>query len=70
MLPSRPSSVIGINVFGEMWITHISLCSSSASSKDQTPRFHTPEFIQGLEANLDEHRKVATMFQQVVEYNV
>ncbi len=26
--------------------------------------------MQGLEANLDEHRRAVSMFQQVVEYNV
>jgi hypothetical protein len=63
MLPLRPSSAIGMNVFGEVWITHRSLGSSSTGSRGQTPRFHTPRFVQRIEAKLDEHRRVATMFQ-------
>jgi hypothetical protein len=45
MLPSRPSYVIRTNIFGEIWTTHRSLGSSCASSRGQTPRFHTPEFV-------------------------
>jgi hypothetical protein len=63
MLPSRPSSATRTNLFGEIQIAHRSLGSSGLSSRGQTPKFHTPEFVQGLEVNLDEHRIVATMFQ-------
>jgi hypothetical protein len=70
MLPSRPSSLTKTNIFGEIWTTHKSLGSSSTSSKGQTPSFHTPKFVQGLETNLDEHMRIATMFQQVAVYNV
>ncbi len=48
----------------------MSLSSLGTSFKGQTPRFHTPRFVQRIEIELDEHIKVATMFQQVVEYNV
>ncbi len=70
MLPSRPSFVTRTNIIGEIWIAHKSLGSSCISSKNQTFRFHTPTFMQRLEANLDEHRRVASMFQQVIKYNV
>ncbi len=63
MLPSRPSFAIGTNIFKEIWTAHRSLGSLSISSKRQTLRFHTPKFVQGLEVDLDEHRKVAIMFQ-------
>ncbi len=62
MLPSRPSSAIGTNIFREIWTTHKSSGSLGISSKGQTFRFHTPKFVQGLEVNLGEHRKVVTMF--------
>jgi hypothetical protein len=55
MLPSRPSFETNMNVFKEVWITHRSLGSSCISSKGQIPRFHTSEFMQGMEAKLDEH---------------
>jgi hypothetical protein len=42
--------------------------SSSTSSKGQTPRFHTPRFMQGIEAKLDEHKRVVAMFQQATKY--
>jgi hypothetical protein len=70
MLPSRPSFVTRTNIFGEIWTTHNNLGFSCISSKSQTFRFHTPRFMQKLEANLDEHKKVAGMFQHVAEYNV
>jgi hypothetical protein len=41
-----------------------------SSSRGQTPRFHTPRFVQGIEIELDEHIRTSTMFQQVVKYNV
>jgi hypothetical protein len=63
MLHSRPSSTTCMNVFGEVWTAHRSLGSSNTSSKGQTPRFHTPGFVQGIEVELDEHRKIVTMFQ-------
>ncbi len=70
MLPSKPSFTTSTNVFGEIWIAHKNLGSSCTSSKGQTPRFHTPGFVQGIEAKLDEHKRVASMFQQVTQYNV
>jgi len=70
MLPSRPSSTIGTNVFREIWIAHRSLSSLGTSSRGQTPRFHTPRSMQGVEVNLDEHKKTTSMFQQVAKYNV
>jgi hypothetical protein len=45
MLYSRLNFVIGMNVFGEVWIAHMSLGSSGTSSKGQTPRFHTLGFV-------------------------
>jgi hypothetical protein len=63
MLPLRLSSIIGTNVFGEIWTTHISLSSSGSSFNAQTPRFHTQGSMQGLEIDLDEHRKVGGLFQ-------
>ncbi len=70
MLPSRPSFVTCINVFGEVQTAHMNLGSSCISSRDQIPGFHTPGFVQGVEAKLNEHRRIAIMFQQVVEYDV
>ncbi len=70
MLPSRPSLATNINVFREVQTTHRSLGSSGTNSNGQTPRFHTPRFVQGMEVKLDDHKIVATMFQQVAEYNV
>ncbi len=70
MLPSRPSSVISMNIFGEVWTTHKNLNSLGTSSRGQTPRFHTPRFVQGIEVELDEHIITSTMFQQAVKYNV
>jgi hypothetical protein len=70
MLPSKPSCTTRINIFREIWIAHRSLGYSSSSFKGQTFSFHTPESVQGLKANLDEHKRIATMFQQVVKYNV
>jgi hypothetical protein len=57
-----------MNVFGEVWTAHKSLGSLSTSSKGQTPKFHTPRFMQGMEVELDEHKKTTTMFQQVDKY--
>ncbi len=65
MLPSRPSFIIGTNIFGEIWTLHKSLSYSETSSKGQTHRFHTPRFVQGLEVDLDEHRGATRMFQHV-----
>jgi hypothetical protein len=58
MLPSRPSFATRMNVFGEVWTTHRSLNSLSTSSRGQILRFNTPRLVQGLEAKLDEHRKL------------
>jgi hypothetical protein len=69
MLPSRPSSTIGTNTFGEIWTSHKSLGSLSTSFRGQTPRFHTQGSMQGLEVYLDEHRKTISMFQHVAKYN-
>ncbi len=63
MLPSRPSSAKRVNVFGEVWIAHKSLNSSSTSSKGLTPRFNTLGYVQRVEVKLDEHKRVATMFK-------
>jgi hypothetical protein len=46
-----------MNVFGKVLITHKSLGSSCTSSRSQTPRSNTPGSMQGLEAELDEHKK-------------
>jgi hypothetical protein len=62
MLPSRPSFVIGMNVFKEVWTAHGSLGSLGISSRGQTRRFHTPGFVQGMEAKFDEHIRVANVF--------
>ncbi len=70
MLPSRPSSTTNMNVFGEVQTPQKSLGSSSTSSKGQTPRFHTLWSVQGIEAKLDEHKRVIIMFQHVAKYNV
>jgi hypothetical protein len=66
MLPSRPSFAIGTNVFGEIWIAHKSLGSLGTSSRGQTPRFHTPRFVQGLEVNLDEHKIVVSTSSKIL----
>jgi hypothetical protein len=63
MLPSRPSSTTSMNVFGGVWIAHINLGSLGTSSKGQTPRFNIPRSVQGLELELDEHRRATTMFR-------
>ncbi len=63
MLPLKPNSTIKTNIFGDIWTSQKTVGSSNTNSMKQTPRFHTPRFIQGLEANLDEHRKVTSMFQ-------
>jgi hypothetical protein len=70
MLPSKLSPITRTNIFGKIWPTHKSWSSLSTSSKGQTLRFHTLKSIQGLEIDLDEDRRVPTMFQQVVKYNV
>ncbi len=64
MLLSRPSSATGTNVFGKMQIAHKSLGSSRTNSKGQTPSFHTPRSKQGIEVELDEHKRTASMFQE------
>ncbi len=66
MLPSKPSSSIGINSFGDIQTSHKSL---DIGFRGQTPRFHTPRSIQGLEVELNEYRKGINMFQQVAKYN-
>ncbi len=70
MLPSRPNFVTKINIFGEIQTAHKNLGFPCTSSKGQIPRFHTSKFVQGLKADLDEHKRTATMFQKVAEYNV
>ncbi len=57
-------------MFGEIWNVHKSLGSSSINSRRQIPRFHTLGFVQGLEANLDEHKITTSMFQQATYYSV
>jgi hypothetical protein len=69
MLPSRPSSAIGTNIFGDIWISHKSLSYFDISSRGQTPRFHTLGSIQGLEVEMDEHRKTTSMFHHATQYN-
>jgi hypothetical protein len=70
MLLSRPSSTTCMNTFGKLWTTNKSLGSSGTSSRDQTPRFHTPRSVQGIYVKLYGHKKVATMFQHATKYNV
>ncbi len=62
MLPSKPSFITCMNVFGEIQTTHRNLGSLGISSQCQTPRFHTPRSMQGIKVELDEHKIVATMF--------
>ncbi len=50
-------------MFGEIWIAHMSLGSSGTSSMGQTFRFHTLGSEQGIEVELEEHRRVVSMFQ-------
>jgi len=69
MLPSRPSFAIGTNIFGDIWISHKSLDYFDISSRGQTPRFHTLGSIQGLEIEMDEHRRTTSMFQHATKYN-
>jgi len=69
MLLSKLSFVTRTNIFGDIWTSHISLGSLNTSFRGQTFRFHTLGSLQGLEAELDEHRKVATMFQHATKYN-
>jgi len=64
MLPSKPSFAIGTNVFGGIWTAHKSLGSLGTRSRGHTPRFHTPRYVQRMEVNLDEHRRIPSMFQQ------
>jgi hypothetical protein len=61
-LPSIPSFVIGTNIFGNILIAHKSPCYLRISFRGQTPRFHTPKYEQGIEAEFDEHKNVASMF--------
>ncbi len=63
MLPLKPSYAKNMNVFKEAQTTHESLHSLSIKSRGQTPRFHTPRFVQGIEAKLDEHIIINIMFQ-------
>jgi hypothetical protein len=51
-----------MNVFGKVWTTHSSFGSSCTSSRGQTPRFQTPRFVKGIKLELDQHKKVTTMF--------
>jgi hypothetical protein len=48
----------------------MNLGSLSTSSKGQTPRFHTPRYVQRIEVELDEHIRTTTMFQQTTKYSV
>jgi hypothetical protein len=50
MLPSKPSFATCMNVLGEILTTHKSLGSLGTTSRDQTPRFHTPGSMQGIKA--------------------
>jgi len=59
-----------MNVFGKVWITHKNLGSFGISFGGQTPRFHTPRFVQGIEVELDERKRASTMFQQATKCNV
>ncbi len=70
MLPSKLNFVTCTNVFGEIQTTHKSLGSSRPSSRGQTPIFHTLGFKQRIEVELDEHIRVANMFQQATQYSV
>jgi hypothetical protein len=45
MLPSKPSFIIGMNVFREVWTAHMSLDSLGTSPRAQTPRFNTLGFV-------------------------
>jgi hypothetical protein len=67
MLPLKPISTTSMNVFREVWIAHRSLGLSSTSSRGHTPRLHTLRFVQGIELELDEHKKTTTMFQQAAK---
>ncbi len=68
MMPSRPSFTTRMNVFGKVQTTHKSLNSSSTSFKGQILKFNTPRSVQGVEAQLDEHKRTTTMFKHVVKY--
>jgi hypothetical protein len=70
MLPSRLSSAIGMNVFGKVSTTHRSLDSLGTSVKGHILKFNTPRSVQGVEAQLDEHKRIATMFKHVAKYNI
>jgi len=62
MPPSRLGSTIGTNIFGDIWTSHRSIGSLNTVSRGQTLRFHTLGFVQGLEAELDEHKRVTLWF--------
>ncbi len=70
MLPSRPSSIINMNVFKEIWISHRSLGSSGTNSKGRIFRFHTTRFVQGIEVELDEHIRTTIMFQHRFNHEI
>jgi hypothetical protein len=59
-----------MKVFGEVWTTHMILDSSGINSRGETPRFNTLGFVQGVEAELDKHKRVTIMFKHVIKYNV
>ncbi len=63
LLLLKLSYAISTNVFGEIWIAHRNLSFLGTSSKGQTFRFHTPRSEQGIEVELEEHRRGANMFQ-------
>jgi mevalonate kinase len=48
----------------------MNLNSSFTSSKGQTPKFNTQGSMQGVEAKLDEHIRVTTMFKHATKYSV
>ncbi len=45
VLPSRPNSIIGTNIFGHIQISHRSLGYSYTNSRGQILKFHTPRFV-------------------------
>ncbi len=54
-----------MNVIGEVWIAHRSLDPLGISSKGQTSRLNTLRYVQGVEVELDEHRRTTTYSVQM-----
>jgi hypothetical protein len=52
-----------MNIFGKVRIAHKSLGSLGISYRGLTPRFHTLRSMQGIEPELDEHKRITIMFQ-------